>query len=78
MVRVHRSGYYAWITQPNSPRQKVNERLLGLIKQFWLESGCFCGYRKVHADLCELGETCGRNRVGRLMSLEGINGQVGC
>ncbi len=77
MMRVHRSGYYAWINQPKSPRQKENDRLLGLIKQFWLESGCVYGYRKIYADLREFGETCGRNRVGRLMNLEGIKAQVG-
>lgn len=29
------------------------------------------GYRKIHDDLRELGEICGRNRVGRLMQAEG-------
>ena len=50
---------------------------MGLIKQAWLESGCVYGYRKIHADLRELGETCGRNRVARLMRLEGLKAQVG-
>ena len=77
MMRVHRSGYYAWIKQPKSARQKDNERLLGLIKQFWLESGCVYGYRKIHLDLRDIGETCGRNRVGRLMKHAGIKAQVG-
>jgi len=77
MMRVHRSGYYAWVKQPKSPRQKENERLLGLIKQFWLESGCVYGYRKVYDDLRDIGETCGRNRVGRLMNRDGIKAQVG-
>ena len=58
MMRVHRSGYYAWIKQPKSERQKDNERLLGLIKQFWLESGGVYGYRKIHQDLRGAGETC--------------------
>jgi putative transposase len=31
-----------------SARQKEDDRLLGLIKQFWLESGCVYGYRKIH------------------------------
>jgi hypothetical protein len=72
MLRIHRSGYYAWLNQPKSPRQKDDERLLGLIKQFWLESGCVYGYRKIHKDLREQGETCGRNRVARLMKHEGL------
>jgi len=77
MMQVHRSGYYAWIKQPKSARQKDDERLLGLIKQLWLESGCVYGYRKVYKDLRELGETCGPNRVARLMKQAGLKAQVG-
>jgi putative transposase len=77
MMRVHRSGYYAWIKQPKSARQKDDERLLGLIKQFWIESGCVYGYRKIYDDLREVGETCGPNRVSRLMKQAGLKAQVG-
>lgn len=35
------------------------------------------GYRKIHDDLRELGEICGRNRVGRLMQAEGLRSQTG-
>lgn len=77
MMRVHRSGYYAWIKQPKSARRREDERLLGLIKQFWLESGCVYGYRKIHLDLRSVGETCGRNRVARLMRQAGLKAQVG-
>lgn len=77
MMRIHRSGYYAWLNQPKSPRQVEDERLLGLIKQFWLESGCIYGYRKIYKDLRELGEACGINRVARLMKKEGLKAQVG-
>jgi putative transposase len=77
MTRVHPSGYYAWIKQPKSLRQKEDERLVGLIKQLWLESGCIYGYRKIHDDLMDLGETCGHNRVARLMKNNGLKAQVG-
>jgi len=77
MMQIHRSGYYAWLKQPTSARQKEDDRLLGLIKQFWLESGCVYGYRKIHKDLRELGETSGKNRVARLMKQEGLKAQVG-
>ena len=77
MLRVQRSGYYAWIKQPKSAREKEDERLLGLIKQFWLESGCVYGYRKIYKDLREHGERCGVNRVARLMKQEGLKAQVG-
>ena len=47
------------------------------MKQSWLESGCVYGYRKVHDDLRELGERCGKHRVYRLMRQDGLQAQVG-
>ena len=35
------------------------------------------GYRKIHQDLCEFGERCGKNRVARLMKQAGLKAQVG-
>jgi len=74
---VHPSGYYAWCKKPRSARQLANERLTGLIKQFWLESGGVYGYRKIYSDLREYGEGCGKNRVHRLMQVAGLRAQVG-
>ncbi|UNB61739.1 IS3 family transposase [Pseudomonas syringae group genomosp. 7] len=76
-LKVHASGYYAWLAEPQSARAKEDQRLLGLIKHAWLESGGVYGYRKIHDDLRELGEACGRNRVGRLMQAEGLRSQTG-
>lgn len=77
ILDIHRSGFYAWLKQPKSKRAIDDERLLGLIKHSWLESGCVYGYRKVQSDLCDLGETCSKNRVARLMHQEGLKAQVG-
>lgn len=77
MMNVHPSGYYTWLKEPKSKRQIEDERLVGLIKQFWLESGCIYGYRKIFMDLRENGESCGKNRVYRLMKNEGLKAQVG-
>jgi len=54
-----------------------DERLVGVIKQSWLESGCVYGYRKVYSDLRELGETCGISRVERLMHQNKLKSQTG-
>ena len=59
MMVVHPSGYYAWKANPISARQKEDQRLSGLIKQFWLESGGVYGYRKITGDLRDEGERCG-------------------
>lgn len=77
MLEVHPSGFYAWCLQPESARAKEDKRLLGHIKQSWLESGAVYGYRKVSDDLRELGERCGINRVHRLMRSAGIRSQTG-
>lgn len=77
VLRVQRSGFYAWQRQPHSARHTEDQRLLGLIKQSWLESGTVYGYRKVTQDLRDLGERCSKNRVARLMHGEGLRAQVG-
>lgn len=77
VLGVHRSGYYAWLKEPASTRDKDDQRLLGLIKHSWLESGSVYGHRKVTTDLRELGETCSRHRVARLMKSEGLRAMVG-
>jgi putative transposase len=74
---VHPSGYYAWDKKPHSARAVENQRLTGLIKQFWLESGGIYGYRKIYSDLRDYGESCGVNRVYRLMRTAGLKAQVG-
>ena len=77
MMGVHPSGYYAWRAEPLSRRAKSDQRLVGLIKQSWLESGGVYGYRKITADLRDLGERCGKHRVYRLMRTEGLHSQTG-
>lgn len=77
VMKVHPSGYYAWRASPLSARQKEDQRLTGLIKQFWLESGGVYGYRKITDDMREVGETCGKHRVYRLMRIEKLRSQAG-
>jgi putative transposase len=77
MMGVHPSGFYAWCVQPESKRAKEDQRLLGHIKQSWLESGAVYGYRKVSDDLRDLGERCGINRVHRIMRSAGLRSQTG-
>ncbi len=76
-MKVHPSGYYAWRASPLSARQREDHRLVGLIKQFWLESGGVYGYRKITDDMREVGEACGKHRVHRLMRAEKLRSQAG-
>ena len=76
-LKVHPSGYYAWLVESKSVRAKKDQCLLGLIKHAWLESGEVYGYHKIHDDLRrELGESCGRHRVARLIRVEALRSQT--
>ena len=76
-LRIHPSGFYAWLKTPLSKRAKEDTRQTELIKEAWEDSGKVYGYRKLHDDLCDLGETCCPNRVARLAQLAGIRAQIG-
>ena len=60
VMRVQRSGCYAWLKQPVSSHGHEDLRLLGLIRSLYAESG---GSPRMHKDLREFGERCGENRV---------------
>jgi putative transposase len=76
-LRIHPSGFYAWLKNPLSNRAKEDERQTKLIRGAWKDSGKVYGYRKLHDDLLDQGETCCPNRVARLASLAGIKAQIG-
>ena len=77
VMAVHRSGYYAWIKEPYSPRTKENLRLTNLICHFHAESDQVYGIPRTFKDLRESGEYCGENRVARLMQRSGIRATRG-
>ena len=77
VMEVHPSGYYAWKREPISEKHRDDQRLFGLLKQAWLESGCVYGYRKLTLDMRDMGEHCGKHRVARLLRCEGIRSQTG-
>ncbi|MEG1247732.1 MAG: IS3 family transposase [Citrobacter sp.] len=77
VLNVARAGFYAWLHNPVSARDKDNQRLLMLIRDSYSLSGGVYGYRRVHGDLNEIGETCGKNRVGRIMQLNRIKAMRG-
>ena len=76
-LRIHPSGFYAWLKNPLSRRAKEDVRQTELIRTAWKESGKVYGYRKLHDDLLDQGETCCPNRVARLANLAGIKAQIG-
>jgi putative transposase len=77
MLRVHPSGFYAWLRAPLSQRAQEDQRQTVLLKQAWDDSGEVYGYRKLHDDLCDMGEDISPNRAWRLARLAGIRAQIG-
>ncbi len=77
VLRVHFSGFYAWLKEPLSQRTQEDMRQTELIRQAWADSGKVCGYRKLCDDLRDQGERISENRVARLASLAGIAAQIG-
>jgi putative transposase len=76
-LRIHPSGFYAWLKDPLSERAQEDVRQIELIRQAWNDSGKVYGYRKLHDDLLDQGETCCPNRVARLARMAGIKAQIG-
>lgn len=77
LLRVHPSGFYAWLKNPLSRRTSEDKRQTDLLQKAWEESGKVYGYRKLHDDLLDQGEMCCPNRVARLTRLAGIKAQIG-
>lgn len=67
VLRVARAGFYAWLHKPMSDRDIEDQRLLGLIRDSYTASGGVYGSLRVFADLREVGETCGKHRVAKIM-----------
>lgn len=67
VLKVERSGFYAWLAQPQSVRTLEDTRLKPLIEVAYLESGGVYGNRNIYRDLREVGELVGRGRIERLM-----------
>lgn len=72
VLRVSSSGFYEWLSRPLSSHEIEDRRLLPLIRASYTASGGVYGARRVFQDLREIGETCGKHRVERIMKVNGI------
>ncbi|MEA2148218.1 MAG: putative transposase, partial [Solirubrobacteraceae bacterium] len=71
---VSASAYYQRATAQRSTRSIDDERLLAVIEQQHAANYYAYGYRRMWKALRRAGETCGRDRVRRLMREHGIVG----
>jgi transposase InsO family protein len=75
VLRVTRSGYYAWRTREPSARARKDQRLRIEVRVIHRKArGCY-GSPRIHQELQSKGERVSRKRVARLMLLEGLRGK---
>lgn len=71
VLRVSRSGYYAWRQRAESRRYKANRPLVVQIRQVYASSRGTYGSPRVHAELRAQGVRCSQKRIARVMRLAG-------
>ncbi len=76
VLEVSSSGYYDWLSRPESQRERENRRLTNKIVTFHLASRRIYGSPRIHEDLIEAGESCSVNRVARLMKVHDIRSKM--
>lgn len=76
VLKVSRSGYYAWRTRQPSSRRRDNKELLGQIREVHTQSRRLYGSLRITASLNEQGLRCGKNRVARIMEENSIRAEV--
>lgn len=77
VLRVSRSGYYAWRARRPSPRAQANQALLNEIRQLHQGASRVYGSPRLHQELVARGWACSPNRVARLMRAHQIRAQAG-
>ena len=75
LLKVSRSGYYAWLDRPMCARQREDLALTGKIAAIHRFSRETYGSPMIHAELADAhGIRVGRKRVARLMRAAGLRG----
>lgn len=75
VLRVSRSGYYAWLQRPSCSRwQRADADLVPQIQSIHQASRGVYGAPRIQAELRSRGTIAGRHRITRLMSEQGLQG----
>jgi transposase InsO family protein len=72
VLKVSRSGYYAWLGRPIATRDKENIMLEKRIEEIYLKNEKRYGSPRIYDALRKKGASCGRHRVARLMRKKGL------
>ena len=76
VLKVSRSGYYAWRKRRPSRREEANKGLLERIGEVYRDSRKTYGSPRITDALNEQGIICGKNRVARIMRDSGIQVKI--
>ncbi len=76
VLKVTRSGYYAWHKRTESNRRQEDRRLLDDIRRVYRQGRNAYGSPRVTKQLHAEGIRCGKNRVARLMKANGLQAVV--
>jgi putative transposase len=76
LLNASRSGYYRFCQHIVSAQERANVKLLEQIKIVHKNSRGIYGSPRVHRELNNEGNACGRHRVARLMAKEGIVAKI--
>ena len=74
VLKVSKSGYYAWRSRPESARAKTDRELTRVIQRLHAESYGVYGSPKIRDELKDEGYHYGRHKVARLMRSAGLTG----
>jgi transposase InsO family protein len=77
VLEVSRSGFYDWHGRGPSQRELDDRQLAIEIEAIWACSDRTYGAPRVHRLLCKQGFVVGRNRVARIMAVNGWEGETG-
>lgn len=72
VLQVSRSGFYAWQIRLPAARTQQDQRLAISVAAIYTNSRGRYGSPRIHAELCESGQSTGRKRVARLMRMQGL------
>lgn len=72
VFEVSRSGFYEWLSRPESARKQADRQLTEGIKQAFEDSRQTYGTRRIQNDLDQQGQCVSRARIGRLMRQAGL------
>ena len=78
MLKVSRSGFYAWLKRPKSERKRESAMILEVIRTVRKEQPKkqVYGSPRMAIELNEMGLSCGKNRVARIMQKNDIRAKT--